>query len=187
MRALAAGVAGVLLLVGVAGAEEARAVAKSRYEQGLKLYNLTDYRGAREAFKAAYLAVPEPAFLFNLGQCARMLGETEEALRLYRNYLRAAGEVAQRAEVEQLIADQETLLRRRAEERPPVGIAPPPATSPPLVVSARPPSAPSRRWIWIVVGAAVVASALAIGLGVGLANDVPAPPSTTLGNLVVWR
>jgi hypothetical protein len=70
------------------GAESDKAVARAHYEIATRLYDLREYTKALEEYKAAYLAKPDPAFLFNIGQCFRKLGSTASALEFYEQYLK---------------------------------------------------------------------------------------------------
>src|SRR5206468_2181702 len=92
-------------------ADEDKPAAKRHYEEGMKQYNLADFKTAKQEFKAAYLAFPDPSFLFNLGQCARRLSEPEEEVNYYRAYLRAQPDTPKRAEVEGFIHDAEAELK----------------------------------------------------------------------------
>ena len=69
-------------------AENDKTVARAHYETATRLYDLREYSKALDEYKAAYLAKPDPAFLFNIGQCYRRLGETSSALEFYRQYLK---------------------------------------------------------------------------------------------------
>ncbi len=173
----------VVALVTVAAqarADENKVAAKHHYEEGMKRYNLGDFAAAKTEFKAAYLAVPDPSFLFNLGQCARRLGEPEEELNYYRAYLRAQPDTPKRAEIEGFIGDAEAELKRRAAERPPTAIEAPKQ----LGAAPAPVETPAQRrwWIWAVVGGgvAVAAGVVALVLALVLPNNAP-DPSTSAG------
>jgi tetratricopeptide (TPR) repeat protein len=73
-----------------AAAEDDKAVARAHHETGTRLYDLREYSGALKEYRAAYLAKPDPAFLFNIGQCLRKLGHNTEALDFFREYLKKA-------------------------------------------------------------------------------------------------
>jgi tetratricopeptide (TPR) repeat protein len=161
------------------------AAAKQHYAAASKFYDLAEYEGALREFKEAYRAVEDPAFLFNIAQCHRRLGHTEDAITFYRNYLRRAPQTAIRAEVERRIAELE-----RAPAAPPKGnpaaagdaqvaplvLDPPlPTPTPPLqvertptvVVSHEPAAAPEtsfyrRGWFWVVTGLVVAATATTV-------------------------
>ena len=150
-------------------APDEKEVAKQHYSMGMKLYNLGDFGKARDEFKAAYLAKEDPAFLYNIGQCDRMLGNLEEAVQRYRAYLRERPQAPNRREVEGLIksAEKEAELHHNSKTAvtaplaprdepgtattsvpapPPAGVvvpAPPPQEPPPptgVVVPAPPPA-----------------------------------------------
>jgi hypothetical protein len=198
-----AGVALLLLLSSAAGAGESPAEeARAAYELGMKHYNLGAFADALAAFKQGYLAKADPTFLFNIGQCQRMLGNAKDEIYAYRRYLSEVPDAPNRVEVEKFIADAEEELHRRAAAEPPTGTlpipAPVPAEPPPApqpVVAATPApvtppiteSTPFYRkpLLWILVGVAVVA-AVGIGVGVALGSAKDAPiPSSTAGKYVL--
>jgi hypothetical protein len=76
------------------------ALAKAHSRRGAAFFNLARYRDALPEYEKAYLAVSDPPFLFNIAQCHRKLGNQEEALKFYRNYLRVAPHAPNRADVE---------------------------------------------------------------------------------------
>jgi tetratricopeptide (TPR) repeat protein len=84
---------------------EALTLAKGHYRQGTSFYNLTRYREALVEFEAAYMAAPDPAFLFNIAQCHRKMGNQVDAVKFYRNYLREDPRAPNRVEVEKRIQD----------------------------------------------------------------------------------
>jgi tetratricopeptide (TPR) repeat protein len=70
--------------------------AKSRFEQGVRLYGEQSYEAAAEQFEAANSIVPHGTFLYNLGQCYRRLGESPGRSALYERaieYFRRAVEM----------------------------------------------------------------------------------------------
>jgi hypothetical protein len=71
-------------------ADDAKVVAKARYETGTRLYEIREYEKALTEFKEAYVVKPDPAFLFNIGQCYRKLGKNADALEFFRQYLKKA-------------------------------------------------------------------------------------------------
>src|ERR1039457_5794576 len=71
-------------------AENDKVVARAHYETATRIYDLREYAKALDEYKAAYLAKPDPAFLFNVGQCYRRLGKFDQALDFYREYLKKA-------------------------------------------------------------------------------------------------
>jgi hypothetical protein len=75
-------------LFGAAWAADNTATAKDHYETGTRFFELGEYRKALEEYKAAYMAKPDPAFLFNIGQCHRKLAEPQKAIEFFQQYLK---------------------------------------------------------------------------------------------------
>lgn len=101
----------LVLAAGPASGQAADAWAREHYENGARQYQAGAVREALHEFETAYALVPHPRLLFNLGQCHRRLGQTTEAIRAYRAYLREVPEAANRSEVEALI---EAMVRQAA-------------------------------------------------------------------------
>src|SRR5262245_8871351 len=72
----------------VAAADSPGDSAKKLYAQGKTHYQLGEYKEALGAFKEAYRLVQNPALLYNVAQCHRLLQNHEDALRAYQSYLR---------------------------------------------------------------------------------------------------
>ena len=111
-------IAGVVLGVAFASATPARAadeVAAAHYKKGRSLYNVSEYRGALEEFKAAYVVHEDPALLYNIAQCHRMLGNHREAITFYKRFLGESPGAKNRKEIERLIGE----LEAKAAEAPP--------------------------------------------------------------------
>jgi hypothetical protein len=87
---------------------ESIATAKEHYNQGTRHYELSHYQEALSAFEAAYMAVPDPVFLFNIAQCHRKMGHDKEAVGFYKSYLRAAPNAPNRADVQKRIRELES-------------------------------------------------------------------------------
>ena len=49
---------------------------------------MREYAEALKEYKAAYVAKPDPAFLFNIGQCYRKLNKNAEALDFFQQFLK---------------------------------------------------------------------------------------------------
>ena len=87
-KVLAASLSLFIVLVAAAGWAVAEpngdaSIARSHFEKGTRLFQVGDYRQALVEFRAAHVAKPDPAFLWNIGQCHRQLGELPEALTMY--------------------------------------------------------------------------------------------------------
>jgi tetratricopeptide (TPR) repeat protein len=92
-------------------------------------FDLGEYAAALTEFKELYRLKNDPVLLYNIAQCARLLGKSDDALRSYRVYLMRSPNAPNRAEVEGRIAALEAALRN----------APAPAPQPdPGVAAARP-------------------------------------------------
>jgi tetratricopeptide (TPR) repeat protein len=131
----------VLALVARAGAAatpEEKAKARELFQNGLVHYDLKEYPEALTSFRDAYRVVQDPAFLFNIAQCYRRLGQNPEALDFYRNYLRRSPGASNRAEVERRIQEIEHEIQSGRSQTP---VSKPPA--PPPVAPARPSEPPS--------------------------------------------
>jgi tetratricopeptide (TPR) repeat protein len=97
-----------------------------RREQAAKLfrkaeehYKLNRFHQAMPLYIKAYEILRLPAFLFNIGQCHRMLGNYNMALFYFKGYLRSSDYIPQRESVERLIQKILKLVaakERRAEE-----------------------------------------------------------------------
>ncbi len=153
MRALVV-VAWLACLAGAPGAARAgdpsRARARQLFEAGMRDYNLGRLQRALKSFEEGYVAKPDPAFLFNVGQCHRMLGNHEQAVYAYQRYLSAAPDAPNRREVESLIQKEEAALQRQEAAVAPTGTLAPredakpaPATPERAAKESAPPPAPS--------------------------------------------
>jgi len=151
-----------LLLVRSSAAEaDDTARARQHFETGNRLFEVGEYRKALEEFRAAHVARPDPAFLYNSAQCHRLLGERQEALTLYRRFLALEPETPKRALVERQIRELEL-----------AAVPPPPA--PAAVVVATRPAAPvsgaeeiplyRRWWLWAAIGAVAAGAVTAVVL-----------------------
>ena len=59
------------------------------FDEGQKRFLAGEYREALGWFKKGFLATEDPSFLLNIAQCHRSLGESKEALMMYRLYLKS--------------------------------------------------------------------------------------------------
>jgi hypothetical protein len=87
-------VAVTLAVATVAAAAPARdglgAEAKAHFSRGQKLVEAKHYLEAYAEFEAGYVLTKRPAFLFNMGESARLGGDTRKAREAYQRYLREA-------------------------------------------------------------------------------------------------
>jgi len=126
------------------GAETDKIAAKAHFEAATRLYDIHEYAKALEEYKAAYLAKPDPAFLFNVGQCYRRLGKFDQALEFYREYLKKASpDDPNRPNVEARIrnTDNSDVFESDAQPKPAASPTQPPP-SPAQLPPAQPPPTP---------------------------------------------
>src|SRR5581483_11504166 len=92
---------------------------------------LGNHGKALGGFKRAYRLVHDPAFLFNIAQCQRQLGDYENAQRSYRAFLREGTDIrdAQREEVQRLISSMDLAIKEKRAAQPPTGTQPPSAST----------------------------------------------------------
>jgi tetratricopeptide (TPR) repeat protein len=111
------GRAGGLSDGGARGADrDAKQEAKARFVSGQSHYNLNEFSQALGDFKEAYRLLPDPVFLYNLGQCERQLGHLEEAIRFYRSFLREQPKAPNRQDVVHKIDEMEATLKSKQAE-----------------------------------------------------------------------
>lgn len=118
----------LLVLSGpAASAKDKAATARRSFQTAEKAYALGNYKTAIQHYEAAYRAMPEPAFLFNIAQAQRMqygvdqqVWRLQKALALYKSYLREAKQPPNRVVVEKIIDDLRSVLdevQRRAHKQ----------------------------------------------------------------------
>jgi hypothetical protein len=111
----------VLLLCGLAYADE-KSVARDHYLKGTKDYDLGLYEESVREYMAAYQAVDDPSLLYDIAQAYRLWGKKGDALRFYKSYLRKMPRAANRAEIEQKVAELERAID--VERRTQTGLPP---------------------------------------------------------------
>ncbi|HLK88588.1 MAG TPA: tetratricopeptide repeat protein [Polyangia bacterium] len=115
--------------------------ARAHSQEGDAYYKLEKYANAIAEYEQAYLAKPDPSFLYNIAQCHRLMGQGAEAIKFYRRFLKDAPNAPNRAVAEKHIRDLEEAAAHGPQ--PPASasspVAPPPATAPP---PAAPPTEP---------------------------------------------
>jgi tetratricopeptide (TPR) repeat protein len=167
------------LLTGTAYADD-KETARQAYLEGTKRYDLNEFAPALEAFKRAYLSYEDPAFLFNIAQCYRQLGDKTSAVKFYRSYLRKVPDASNRDEVNATISNLDAAIAADKAQPPPspVTSAPTrdavaaPASSPALVTASPAPRrvpAYKKWWVWTIVG--VVAAGAAAGVAVAVTSQ----------------
>jgi tetratricopeptide (TPR) repeat protein len=193
------GVACLCLCLAPRPARADAAQARAHFDRGRALFEVDEYRKAIGEFKAAHIEKPDAAFLYNIAECHRRLGELPEALQFYRRFLATApADDKTRSVVEQRVADLKTVAdepKAAPADTPPttggedlsLGAPSLPDLPPTLVQSPAPASRAAssfytRPWFLITVGAVIVASAV----GIWALSHTPEPPDTALGNQSVF-
>lgn len=200
MRSIAAVVA---LSVSLLGAADPKKEARDYFDRAERDYKLGRFEDALANYSRAYERLPAPAFLFNIGQCHRNLGNHERAIYFLRGYLRDDPSAPDKQRVEDLIAElelkvaaertqreqeeraEEERLRREEEQRAKARLAevPEAAFVPAANLGAPQAGAPGASeepgyheawWFWALIGAAAVGTAGVI-IAAGAGND-PEPP-----------
>jgi tetratricopeptide (TPR) repeat protein len=163
----------ILLLSLVAQAKKDDLVitaARQHFELGRALFKGGRYAQALKEFESGYQLVPKPQFLLNMGQAHRHLGEFDEAAKMYERFLQEAPpDDPDRPVVKELLAEVRVEIGKRKPQTPET--VQPEAAPPVLVVAQPPPPEKKKSKMPLIVGVVVgvvAASALAIGLGVGL-------------------
>jgi tetratricopeptide (TPR) repeat protein len=172
-------VAALLACVASPARADQAADAREHFQKGRTLYDVGKFEEAAREFESAYQMKPDPVLLFNLAQAYRFAGKSQPALIAYRSYLRNLPDAKNRAQVEASIAELQRIVdeQQQAQKSPPVETLAPgqPIPSPAIVATTVTPAPPPKRplykrwWLWTAVGA-VVATGLAVGLGVGLSQ-----------------
>ncbi len=134
--------------------------ARAEFERGQRQYDLARFDRAIGHYARAYELLPLPAFLFNIAQCHRQLGEYRKAAFFYRRYLDMAENPPNAALARTLLKEVEGQAK-------------------PGPVAAREDGRGSvlrRPWFWVAAG--VVAAGVAGG-----AVWATRPDPTTLGTV----
>ena len=131
-RCLAALIPIVLLGLVAAPASADPAKARAHFDLGKRYFEVDEYVKAIEEFKAAHVEEPDPAFLYNIAECYRHMGDNKDALVFYRRFLLLSpANSPTRPSVEKRVAALQAATRDAADG-PPVPTAVPCAAPAPL-------------------------------------------------------
>lgn len=166
-------------------AQEAEQRAKLRarrlFDRAEVHFSLHEFRKALPLYGAAYRVKPMPEFLFNMGQCHRYLGNHEQAIFHYKQFMLKKPASSQRAQVEQLVAESESNLRAERAASAAAEDGSPGAAQ----------ACVSRGWFWGGVGLTTALTLTSITTGVvasgqeGDTRGLEITAWTTLGGAVV--
>jgi hypothetical protein len=87
---------------------------KKYFEDASIQYKTGEYAAALENFKKVYAMTQEPSVLFNIGQCQRFLGQSEEAIKTFRTFIREAPDSPQAENAKARIAEIEAEIAKKA-------------------------------------------------------------------------
>ncbi len=87
--------------------DKATSLAKQHYQAGLDAYAAKDYELAVRELKAAYLIKRMPMLLRNIAATYRKLGDTQEAILFYKQYLEEAPNAPDRDAIKRAVAEFE--------------------------------------------------------------------------------
>jgi tetratricopeptide (TPR) repeat protein len=147
------------------GKEDPKAAARVLFDYAQREYDLGNFNDALSGYSEAYRLVPEPALLFNIGQCHRQLAQYERAAFFYRRYLALDPDSPDAPLVKELIQTMET---KQAEQEQQKAAEAKRALAVPLTpeaASTKSPSGPAflrNRWFWAGVGVVAVGATSAI-------------------------
>jgi len=135
---------------------------RTQMESGQAKYVTGDYAGAAAVFEAGFKAHPYSAFLFNAGVCYQKLGDREQALAKFREYLNVDPNAPDREKVKLRIQALEALVPGGTPGETPPGETPP--VQPPadeqvamkslVVIETEPAGAPLKLYAQNMAGAA---------------------------------
>jgi tetratricopeptide (TPR) repeat protein len=159
----------VMLAPGVAAADDGDELkARTHFAAG-------EYKQALDIYARLYAETMHPTYLRNIARCHQNLGNADQAISSFREYLRKARDLTpdQRAEIEGYIAEMEQMKRGKATTAPPAAVAPPAAAEPtpslvgpPTVTAGRSADEPgpiyTRVWFWAVVAGVAAAGAFGV-------------------------
>lgn len=186
----------------VAQIDDAQA-AKAKFAAGARHFDLSEFDEALADFKDAYRNKPDPVLLYNIAQCHRKLGHTDEAISFYQSYLRRAPEAKNRDEVERRIKELEVLRDAQGAANAPAASAPAalpasevvqgaaeqPSTTPVAALDFSKPAerepvatgpVTTRWWFWTALGA--VAAGTVTAIVIVAAHDPTKVPASGLGS-----
>jgi hypothetical protein len=179
-------VAILLLLIGWCAPALAAPAADRREVDAREAFVTGRYQQALDLYGKLYAETLHPTYLRNIGRCYQQLREPDQAISTFRSYLRKAAVPApERAEIEEYIAEMESLKREQAEKARPVRLAPRPEASPPPMIAVRPePTPPPQRtptrwWLWTGLAAVGVAAAVTAGVLLTRPADASCPMGIT--------
>lgn len=128
--------------------EQSREKAKEAFKKAEAFYKTGDYEKALEGYKESYLLSQEPVLLYNMAQCYRLLGKSEDALRAYKNFLKDSPANAKFVkEAKKFVKDLEEVVKKQKaiEQANPTAVAPASEPTTKQAVPATTPAPPKSQ------------------------------------------
>lgn len=153
------------------------ALAKQYYNLGKTYYDQAAYEKALTSFQESYRLSHRPALLYNIGRCQEALGDLEQAIQMYEQYLKRTGrqDATIQARIRNLRARVEA--KKRTAKKTPATKPPGPArkVEPHAPLKAPTPQPPAQRdtstswmtwtgWTMVGLGAAAIGAAVFLGI-----------------------
>jgi tetratricopeptide (TPR) repeat protein len=124
--------------------KEDLAKAERIFEQARVHYNLGQYELAVKEFEESYLLSKHPELLLSIGHCYRLLGKNQEAILVYKSFLRERPDDPERDEILGMIEALSTEKKSSATQlTPPTKPATNPMEAPATVTTSDPVSLPN--------------------------------------------
>jgi hypothetical protein len=159
------------------------ALARERYEEGLRLYGARDFAGAIRLFEEGFALEPRREFLFAEAQAHRLAGDCARAVPLYQRFLETTPSPIQ-VDATRLGLDRCDKQEAAAAARAAASSAAPPRAPPPPQAGRgqdgrepipAAPARPERRPFWLdppgLVAAGAGVAALGVGIGYWVASN----------------
>jgi tetratricopeptide (TPR) repeat protein len=146
-------------------------LARVKFAEAEKHYLAEDYVKAIDQYAAAYREEQDAAYLFNLAQCYRKLGDPAAATFLFGRYLQEAPDAGNRVQVEDSIA--------YLKQAPATTVMALPDLTPKMILQAPVPEKSKKTFLYTIAGAATL---LVSGGVLALFFNGPGVPNTALGH-----
>lgn len=91
--------------------------AKARYAAGATAFSEQRWKDAIDLFLSANEIKPVPAFSYNIALAYESMGDTEQALRWYRDFVRRSGRGADLGDAPERIVDMESRLQQKGVQQ----------------------------------------------------------------------
>lgn len=175
-----------------------KATAREYFKSGQEHFKANDFESALLDFQNAHKLHPHPDILFMVAQALRNLKLYHQAIKGFKDYLKAKPEAQDRVEVTRLIEELEFLAEVSGQQKPvkkpvkkkPVKKKLKPLAKPHVPKVPRTPTPVKKKtqpvyktwWFWAAIaGGAAVAGG--VGYGIYYATSDAQAPAGALGNL----